>query len=182
MCIASWYFGPTCYILGKASMYCLYLLRLQVSYSESSFGYNPLKLKILSVCIYGFAILVSIITMTTFKVDYDKPSDRKDLNIRNCDGSFSPEHAAPLSLLIYDLVFQCILLYKPIQLIKSITINNDTNVVVKESVIKYTILAFVACISSFIVLLSVAILDSIIFQAIDIQKNHKIRIFQNLQQ
>eukprot|EP01084_Bolivina_argentea_P300723 518622_1 len=156
--------GPSCYFIAKMFMYLVFIYRIYFVYSNSYFHYNTKVLIILSII---------VILCTTFEIIMTGVTTNGKIMVVNNYSSCIA--LIPYGLAIFAALFDltisgiCLFLFiRPLLLVSKQQNDKETKIELKGVVLKYTTLSIVAILSTFIVLIVMAIFDMTGVAAIDV--------------
>merc|ERR1712232_188530 len=175
MCFITGRMGPTTYFLAKCFMYCLFVLRLKIIYGQSFFAYQVKTLYLLMavIIIYSLGLIVTTwLTLSSFVAQYEQNS-----NLQECHAEWPV--GITESQVLLDLIANalcCYLFIRPLRSLLQTKVDNsaETQKDREEMYVilrKYSILTLTAVISTFALLMLVAITLIPAFAAIDIVIN-----------
>ena len=165
-------FIPTFYLLGKASMYLIFIMRLHIVYSNSIYKYNK-------ALVISYAIFISLITIffpifaaINSKYHYNEIhfAENMDIVIKTCSELFALQGTiAQIFLEIINATITFTAYIIPlIKISKSLRQNFNSNVPqLKYNGTKMTILQLIASLSSWCLTIFVIITETPIGFAID---------------
>eukprot|EP01084_Bolivina_argentea_P309436 535234_1 len=152
------------FTLGKLFMYFVFIWRLYIVYTDSTFAYNTaiLTIMIIIIILWGFgnAILNVFTTKSVILISEKRIYCTIDM--------YMPMVG---STVLYDLITCSICCYLFIRPLLWMIKNNQNNETMYTLIVKYTILTFVAVISTFIIFIAVGVTDLAGLVAIDVTIN-----------
>eukprot|EP01083_Nonionella_stella_P294944 1002429_1 len=169
-CTVGLHAGPIAYVLGKCFMYIVYISRLHIVYSDSTFAYNPKILVALFVCVIMNAIFQ--ITFFEFFVAFYIKIYNYPNGERLCRVTLPKTNLITTAMLDLLIASLCTYLFiRPLLILDREQNQTKCNDSFSRIVLKYSLLAFISVSSTVLILGGMAVTNITSIVTMDIVIN-----------